>query len=168
MNRPGGSFKTNETVTNSSLAAFTNEKDINNKLETCFSLMSTQKNALQRVRSSNIIKPNYCVDSKQYLQKRGITIEQNQYNYLRSGDSSTKPGTINSLSNVYDGQKSDCLSNNVIYKPRNSQFACDGSVTSSSLLLKKKNDAISKSYGTTNANQMKKSFNTEQYCTKYR
>ena len=165
LNRPGGSFKTNEPLTKSSLVAFINEKDMNNKVETCFSLLSTQKNALQRIRSSNIIKPNYCVDTKQYLQKRGMTIEQNQYNYLRSGNSLTKPGTMNSLSNVYDGQKSDCLSNIVIYKPRNSQFACDGSVTSSSLLLKKKNEAILKS---TNANQIKKSFTSEQYCTKYR
>ena len=50
-----------------------------------------------------------------------------------------------SLSNVYDGQKSDCLSNNVIYKPRNSQFACDGSVNNIGSIKCRPESEISKS-----------------------
>lgn len=160
---PGGILKTKENVINSTLATFSNEKDVihEQKSETCFSLTSIQQNALNRIRNTNRIKPNYCVDTNQYLQKRGMSIEQNQYNYLRKGDSTVKPGTLKSISNVYDGQISDCLTNEVVYKPNNAKFACQGSVTSSSRLLRKKLDTIttnaSKSllpYGTAVANAM--------------
>lgn len=164
FDRPGGMLKTKETVENSTLVAFTNEKDVNYKIETCFSLASSQQNALQRIRNSNKIKPNYCVNTKQYLQKRGLSIEQNQFNYLRSGNAAIKPGTMDSSSNVYDGQKSDCLTNIVIYKPTNPYFACDGSVSSSSFILKKKTDATKSESN----NLVKKTFKTSQYCTKYR
>ena len=161
--RPGGTSITKETILKNTLATFSNEKDVinENKSETCFSLASVQQNALNRIRNTNRIKPNYCVDTKQYLQKRGISIEQSQYQYLRSGDSTSTPGTLGSLANVYDGQKSDCTKNPIIYKPNNPKFASQGSVSSSSLILRKKVDTITNNadkyllpYGASVANAM--------------
>ena len=104
---PGAILKTKEKINTSTLATFSNEKEVihENTQETCYSLTSIQQNALNRIRNSNRIKPNYCVDTKQYLQKRGKSIEQNEYNYLRQGNSTVKPGTLQSITNIYDGQK---------------------------------------------------------------
>lgn len=145
IEKPGGISKTSETVFNSTLATFSNEKDVSreNLSETCIALTSIQTNALNRIRNTNKIKANYCVDTKQYLQKKGISIDQSQFNYLRSGNSAVKPGTLGSVTNIYDGQNSDCLTNPIVYKPNNNKFACQGSVSASSLILRKKLNTIS-------------------------
>ena len=71
---------------------------VNNKTEhpgQCLSFttnglcQSQEANARRRVRSSGIMKPSYCSSTSQYLNKRNISFEQNQYNYTRSGDSSS-------------------------------------------------------------------------------
>lgn len=70
----------------------------------------TEKNARNRVRSSGMIKrkfdkarnnDTYYTSSNQYLVSRNRTFQQNQYNYLQAGDSSSKPGDTLSISNIY-------------------------------------------------------------------
>jgi hypothetical protein len=114
----------------------------------CF---SPQQDAKKRIRTSGIIKNNYNMDTKQYMQRRNITFEQNQYNFLQSGNSAVKPGSAGSLLNMYTMQSStvtDCVPKQVVYKPNNSQFAQNGAVSSSSLLARKKYNTI-----TSNANE---------------
>ena len=109
-------------------------------------IFTPQENARRRVRTSGIIKQSYSLDTKQYLQRRNISFEQNTYHFLRNGDSTSKPGTLASSSNVYATQSNfstDCPSNHeVIYKPTNAKFAQDGAVSSSSLIARKKYIAI--------------------------
>ena len=69
----------------------------------CF---SPQQDAKKRIRTSGIIKNNYNMDTKQYMQRRNITFEQNQYNFLQSGNSAVKPGSAGSLLNMYTMQSS--------------------------------------------------------------
>jgi len=66
--------------------------------------------ARRRVRSAGMIRkkynPNknndtYCTSSNQYLVSRNRTFAQNQYNYIRQGDPTVKPGSALSKSNVY-------------------------------------------------------------------
>lgn len=105
-----------------------------------------QQNAKRRIRTSGIIKPSYNLDTKQYLQRRNISFDQNTYHYLRNGDSTSKPGTSGSTSNVYAMQaniSTDCSANvGVVYKPTNAKFAQNGAVSSSSLITRKKYIAI--------------------------
>lgn len=57
----------------------------------CF---SPQQNAKNRIRTSGIIKHNYNMDTKQYLQRRNISFEQNQFHYLQTGNAAVKPGSV--------------------------------------------------------------------------
>ena len=75
--------------------------------DVCF---SQANNARRRVRSSGMIKrqfdisknnDTYCTSSNQYLVSRNRTFQQNQYNYIRQGDASLKPGTNTSQQNIY-------------------------------------------------------------------
>jgi len=69
-----------------------------------------ETNARRRVRSSGMIKRQYNPDKNndtyststaQYLVSRNRTFQQNQYNFIRVGDSSAKPGDTLSVSNIY-------------------------------------------------------------------
>lgn len=126
--------------------------------------ISTQNNALKRVRSSGIIRKKfdssrsngnstYCTDTNQYLESRNRTYEQNTYHLLRKGDSGNVPGSAASSQNVYasntvancKGTDIDALTTAyvpVYYKPSNSRFAEQGAVTSSTRLLRLKYDTI--------------------------
>jgi hypothetical protein len=78
--------------------------------------------ARRRVRSSGIVKSNYNMDYQQYLNRRNRTFAQNQYNYIRYGDPSVKPGASGSLANVYapqDGLSSGGCAYNI---PVNTSF----------------------------------------------
>jgi hypothetical protein len=112
LNRPNGSIISKSTITKGldNIILDTKEPNlyVNNKTEhpgQCLSFttngicQSQEANARRRVRSSGIMKPNYCSSTSQYLNKRNISFEQNQYHYTRSGDSSS----INPL-NVYATQ----------------------------------------------------------------
>jgi hypothetical protein len=81
-----------------------------NTQNACF---NQQANALRRVRSSGIITKKfnpatnnsvYYTDTNQYLKGRNKKFEQNQFNYLRTGDVTVKPGSNNSQENVYSTQ----------------------------------------------------------------
>jgi hypothetical protein len=72
--------------------------------------LNSQNNAVKRVRSSGMIKRKYDVtrnndtyytSSNQYLISRNKTFSQNQYNYIRKGDASLKPGTNLAIQNIY-------------------------------------------------------------------
>ena len=111
LNRPNGSIIISKSITSKNKGLdniILDTKEPNNKTENpgqCLSFTSNgicqsqEANARRRVRSSGIIKPNYCSSTSQYLSKRNLSFEQNQYHYTRSGDSSS----INPL-NVYATQ----------------------------------------------------------------
>jgi hypothetical protein len=72
--------------------------------------MSQSANALKRVRSSGMIKrkynlaknnDTYYTSTSQYLTSRNRTFVQNQYNFIRQGDSTAKPGTNAAINNIY-------------------------------------------------------------------
>lgn len=77
------------------------------------SCISNQSTALKRCRSAgmtpkrfNPLKNNdqYYSCTRQYLNSRNMSIEQNEYNYLRYGDISIKPGSAFSQQNVYSAK----------------------------------------------------------------
>lgn len=65
---------------------------------------SKQADARRRVRSAG--KANntkYFTSTNQYLNSRTRTVKQNEYNYVRTGNPTYKPGSPNSIPNVYRG-----------------------------------------------------------------
>ncbi len=123
-----------------------------NSSTACF---NPAKNALTRVRSSGMIKKkfdptrnndHYYTNTSQYLASRNMTFQQNQFNYLKSGNSSADPGSAAAINNVYNTQGfSHCKNGSyvpVIYKPNNSQFAQQGAVDSSALIARRKYDTL--------------------------
>jgi hypothetical protein len=116
-----------------------------------------EKNSLKRVRSANTkLKPQYYTTSEKYLRQRCRLFNQNQYNYLSSGNGEGKPGAPSTIDNSY---KSNCNPNvynaeisptnttgcqNVVYKPSNYQYATQGAVSSSDRMLKLNIDTINK------------------------
>jgi hypothetical protein len=92
------------------------ENGLCNTTETCF--LSPQNNARKRCRSSgmiprkfNINKNNdtYATSTLQYLVSRNRTIKQNEYAYIRKGNSGIVPGPGLAASNVYSpGGLSHC------------------------------------------------------------
>ena len=124
--------------------------------------LSSQKNALRRVRSSGIIKRSfttntninnlrYYTNTNQYLDSRNKKFEQNEYHFLRTGDPTSIPGTSAATSNVYASNTiAHCSSGDpltsayvpVYYKPSNSKFAQQGGVSSSARIQRIKYDTI--------------------------
>ena len=116
VNRPSGTI-INSIATNK--GGLENSIDItlpNNTCETyenCSVVLSPAENARNRVRSSGMIKrkfidgtlnDRYYTNSSQYLSSRNRTFAQNQYNYIRQGDSTAKPGSSLASANVYSAQ----------------------------------------------------------------
>ena len=128
--------------------------------------MSQQNNALRRLRSAGMIKNNtlqtkYYTSNNEYQYGRNKSIEQNEFNMLRAGNSTTIPGTPASFANMYGSNTiSLCPGNGgptnttkyypVIYKPNNSKFANQGSVSSATRLLRLKYDTVNKGGQKTN------------------
>lgn len=101
--------------------------------------LSTQNNALRRMRSSGMIKHNYYPTTNQYLYSRKETFDQNQFNYVRAGDPNAIPGSPASFQNTYtsgggvfdtrvNGSMLKCP---VTYKPNNYNYSQNGAVESS-------------------------------------
>ena len=126
--------------------------------------MDAATNARRRCRSSGIVKSNYNTTSQQYLTNRNKTFQQNQYQFVQSGNTSTIPGTSGANNNVYRtqgsassqaiynsaGELSSCTGvarpfTPVYYKPNNATFAQQGAVDSSSYILRRKFDSITNS-----------------------
>jgi hypothetical protein len=108
-----------------------------------------ERKARRRVQSAPTkLSPNYYTTHKQYLQNRCQTYEQRAFNFYSTGDPNAVPGTPQAMSNTYVANcfPSNCQSScsNVIYKPNNPQFAQQGAVSSSTLMLKRNYDEINK------------------------
>ena len=124
--------------------------------------LSAQNNARRRVRSSGMIirkfsvinnNDTYCTNTRQYLDSRNKTFDQNTYHMLRQGNAANLPGTAAAQSNVYASNTiSHCKGANtnglttalvpVYYKPSNSRFAEQGGVSSSAYILRRKYDTV--------------------------
>jgi len=114
INMPGSTI-VSETYTGNGLVGSLHLDESTNSAENppaCKSecIFSPEANARRRVRSSgmipkkhNINKNNdqYCTSTNQYLVSRNRTIKQNEYNYIRKGNSGVEPGTGLSKSNIY-------------------------------------------------------------------
>tara|TARA_B110000967_G_scaffold4816_1_gene4765 strand:+ start:1259 stop:2638 length:1380 start_codon:yes stop_codon:yes gene_type:complete len=114
MNAPNGTIINSQATVKNGIE---NTLDINTPNNSCLNtescVLSTAENARRRVRSSGMIPKKYDVSrnndtyhtsTKQYLTSRNKTYSQNQYNYIRQGDSAAVPGTGLSTSNVYSAQ----------------------------------------------------------------
>jgi hypothetical protein len=122
LDRPNGSIVVQSPSAKISYKGLVGTVDINltnNKTEHPGSLgcnnpyVCTETNARNRVRSSGMIKrkfnvaknnDTYYTNAGQYLTSRNKTFQQNQYNFLRSGDSTSKPGDAVSSNNQYHPQ----------------------------------------------------------------
>jgi hypothetical protein len=121
-----------------------------------------QRNSLKRVRSANtIIKQNYYNTHEKYLLNRSQLFNQNQFNYLNTGDAETKPGAPKSFNNTYTGniilKNKFCNKATVIYKPNNYNFSQQGAVSSSDRILRLNLETINKNKNDINNNTQNKS-----------
>jgi hypothetical protein len=129
-----------------------------------------EKKALRRTRPTNTkLKKKYYTTTSQYLYNRCKTYEQQQFNYITSGNSASKPGDPSSINNTYVGNCNPNLDidNPVVdtdgsyntltnpqgckvtqYKPNNYKFSTQGAVSSSDRVLRLNVDTIN----TNNAN----------------
>jgi len=109
LNRPGSFIQTQIQT-----AGYINHKT--NDVTECTSINKNScvnmpdVDARRRVRSAGMIRrkydpsrnnDTYCTSSNQYLVSRNRTFSQNQYNYIRQGNSNVKPGTNLSKTNIY-------------------------------------------------------------------
>lgn len=91
----------------------------------------------------------YYTSTQQYLVSRTKGFDQNMFHSIKSGDASAKPGTNQSLNNVYGSNNNIPYCPNgqarfapVFYKPNNSKFAQEGGVSSSTRVTRLKYDTI--------------------------
>ena len=110
-NMPGGILNTNITTT----TGLANTGDLiyeNNTCEhpsstnQCNAFLNPAENARRRVRSSGMMKKqstnsDYYTSTKQYLNSRNISYDQNQYFHVKYGSSTSKPGSAGAISNIY-------------------------------------------------------------------
>jgi len=124
LNMPNGSIINSKSANKNGLVNTLDIHLTNNKTEipgSCSAecdIGSPQKNALSRLRSSGMIKKNfdpannkskYYANANQYLNSRSKTFQQNQYNYIREGDSTATPGSGLAVNNLYSpAGKTDC------------------------------------------------------------
>ena len=124
--------------------------------------LTQEVNARNRVRSSGMVRkkynpdvnntslPNdsYYTNASQYLASRNRTFQQNQYNYVRQGDKTLKPGTNGASENQYSSNSVNRCANApnsyvpVYYKPNNAQYAQEGAVSASSRITRLKYDTM--------------------------
>ena len=175
INRPNGSlvYNINSPTLPRTMSGVTNYVDLNlpnNKSELPASLpscnttknttgayaFSQTQNALKRVRSSGMIrrqfspisnKPTYYTDTTQYLVSRNKTMEQNQFNYFNSGNSTVDAGTALASSNTYYGNGTSTCGKftPVFYKPNNPRFSQQGGVSASASTNRLKYDTLTNS-----------------------
>ena len=110
--------------------------------------------AKKRVRTSGIIKPYYCTTTKEYLNNRNKSFENNSYQFFQRGNTSAVPGSPDAIANTYRTQSyvnstaalydSSCNPpvTNVYYKPSNWKFSRQGAETASSMTQRRKFDTI--------------------------
>ena len=113
FNRPNGTINNSNATNPNGLVNNTQDNTSTNScenFENCSVIMSPAEKAKNRVRSSGMIRKkfdssrntdNYYTSSKQYLDSRSLSFNQNQYNYIRRGDSTAKPGAGTTSQNIY-------------------------------------------------------------------
>ena len=115
LNRPNGAISHSAMNTNNGLKNEFDNIIPNNVCENPgpkpnLCVLSPGENAKRRVRSSGNVKrqfdisknnDTYYTSSNQYLTSRNRTFQQNQYNYIRQGNSTAKPGDSLSTANIY-------------------------------------------------------------------
>jgi hypothetical protein len=116
FNRPGGTIINSTSENPNGLVNIIDMLLPNNTCENfnnCSVILSPADNAKNRVRSSGMIRrkfnenknnDTYYTSSSQYLNSRNRTFAQNQYNYIRQGNSTAKPGSSLASANVYSPQ----------------------------------------------------------------
>lgn len=134
FNRPNGTIHNSIATNKNGLVNIINDSTPNNtceNYENCSVVLSPAENARKRVRSSGMIKrkfnenrnnDTYYTSSSQYLTSRNRTFTQNQYNYIRVGDSTATPGSNLASGNIYSSnginhcQKYNLPATSFIYK----------------------------------------------------
>jgi len=113
LNYPNGSIHNSTALVKNGLGNTLDNLPPNNSCEdpgTCNAVLSPAENAKRRLRSGGMIKrqfdisknnDTYYTSTNQYLNSRNKTFQQNQYNYLRQGNSLAKPGSALASANVY-------------------------------------------------------------------
>jgi hypothetical protein len=135
FNRPG-SMKVSGIKSIDNLAGLVNIIDYNvtqcisNNKESCINMPDVD--ARRRVRSAGMIhrkynpshnNDTYCTSSNQYLISRNRTFSQNQYNFIRYGNSTVKPGSSLSKDNLYSPNGlSHCVQPYISIELLNNQF----------------------------------------------
>ena len=135
LNRPGSTFvieNTNNTNKVGLVNYITNDitECTSTNIESCIHM--PDMDARRRVRSAGMIRrkynparnnDTYCTSSNQYLVSRNRTFSQNQYNFIRQGNSSVKPGSALSKTNVYSPNGiSHCVQPYISVDLSNNQF----------------------------------------------
>lgn len=116
LNRPGSSIvNTKSSICNGlvNIVDFNLTTNSSENIGNCASecvVGTPETNARRRVRSSGMIKkqfdlstdkPTYYTDSRQYLNSRNKTYEQNNFHYFREGDATAVQGSSQSIANIY-------------------------------------------------------------------
>jgi hypothetical protein len=109
FDRPGSTIVSENNLCNNGLVNY-----INNPVTECRSTVCNINmpdiDAKRRVRSAGMFRKSYdpaknnstyCTDRTQYLVSRNRTFSQNQYNFIRQGNSQAKPGSSQSNNNLY-------------------------------------------------------------------
>ena len=109
INRPGSAIQNGESQTGLVNYITNNITECTStNIESCIHM--PDMDARRRVRSAGMIRrkynesrnnDTYCTSSSQYLTSRNRTFSQNQYNFIRQGNSNVKPGSALSKSNLY-------------------------------------------------------------------
>jgi len=113
FNRPNGTIINSSATNKNGLVNILDNTYPNNSCKTyanCSVILSPEENARKRVRSSGMIRKkydasrdtnSYYTSSQQYLASRNLSFQQNQYNYIRMGDATAKPGSSLASNNLY-------------------------------------------------------------------
>jgi hypothetical protein len=109
FNRPGSTIVSENNDCNNGLVNYINNPVTECKSTVC-NINMPDIDAKRRVRSAGMFRKKYdptknnstyCTDSTQYLVSRNKTFSQNQYNFIRQGNSQAKPGSSLSNNNLY-------------------------------------------------------------------
>lgn len=132
LNRPG-SFIQSQTQSAGYINYKTNDVTECKSTNTNSCVNMPDVDARRRVRSAGMIRrkydssrnnDTYCTSSNQYLVSRNRTFSQNQYNYIRQGNSNVKPGTNLSKTNIYSPNGiSHCIQPYISEKNGNNVFS---------------------------------------------
>lgn len=108
---PGGVLNTNITTTTGlantgDLIYENNTCEHPSSINQCNAFLNPADNARRRVRSSGMMKKqsannDYYTSTKQYLNSRNVSYDQNQYFHVKYGSSTSKPGSAGAISNIY-------------------------------------------------------------------